>query len=210
MIKVFDLDGTLLDSNNIWREIDERFVQRRGLELTDEYTEFVSHAIFPVSAQFTREYYHLDETEEEIMAEWYEMAGDAYAYQLPLKPNVRAYLDRCARNGEKMIVYTSSVPSLCRAALSRHKLLPYFDELYFAQELLLEKKYPASFAKLAEIVGEKPSDCVLFDDSPVACTAAKEAGWNVVGIREAFFAHHQDTLNQVCDRVISDFCELLS
>lgn len=209
MIKVFDLDGTLLDSNNIWHEIDERFVHRRGLALTEEYTEFVSHAIFPVAARFTKDYYFLDESEDEIMAEWYEMAVDAYTHHLPLKPNVREYLDHCAQKGDKMIVYTSSVPDLCKAALERHKLLPYFEELYFAQELLLEKKYSASFSKIAERLGEKAENCLLFDDSPFACTAAKDAGWKVIGIREEFFAHHQDTLDQVCDLVITDFRELL-
>ena len=37
MIKVFDLDGTILDSNGVWRWVDETFVGRHGLQLTDEY-----------------------------------------------------------------------------------------------------------------------------------------------------------------------------
>ena len=210
MTKVFDLDGTLLDSNNIWRDIDERFVHRRGLRLTEEYTEFVSHAIFPVAAQFTKEYYHLSESTDEIMAEWYAMAEDAYTNQLPLKPHVKAYLDRCTENKDRMVVYTSSVPELCRSALRRHALIPYFESLYFAQELKLEKKYPTSFLRLAEMLGEKPENCILYDDSPVACAAAKKAGWQVIGIKENFFAHHEATLEQVCDRVISDFFELMN
>ena len=141
MIKVFDLDGTLLDSNGIWREIDEAFVCRRGLALTDEYNEFVSHAIFPVAAKYTKEYYHLEDSEESIMQEWYEMAENAYTDQLPLKPHVRPYLEQCAANGERLVLYTSSVPALCRAALKRHDLERFFEGLYFAQELGLEKKY---------------------------------------------------------------------
>ena len=208
MTKVFDLDGTLLDSNAIWREIDEEFVRRRGLKLTPEYNEYVSHAIFPLAAKFTKEYYHLDDSETDIMAEWHAMAQDAYTNHLPLKPNVKAYLDQCARRGERMVVYTSSVPDLCRAALARHGLPTYFETLFFAQELMLEKKYPESFTRLAQLLGEDPEDCILFDDSPRACSAAKNAGWQVIGISDPFFNEYKDTLPQMCDRVISDF-ELL-
>ena len=137
------------------------------------------------------------------------LAKDAYENQLPLKPGVRAYLSQCAAKGERMAVYTSSVPELCKAALKRHELDKYFEALYFAQELMLEKKYPDSFVSLAKLVGEMPQDCVLFDDSPHACTAAKTAGWRVIGLRDAFFARHQDTMQRVCHHLISNFTELI-
>ena len=49
MVKVFDLDGTILDSNGIWRRVDEIFVGRYGFELTDEYNELSLIHIFPWS-----------------------------------------------------------------------------------------------------------------------------------------------------------------
>ena len=59
MVKVFDLDGTLLDSNGIWRWVDETFLYQYGHELTDEYNAYVSHAIFPDAAHFTKVYYNI-------------------------------------------------------------------------------------------------------------------------------------------------------
>ena len=66
----FDLDGTLIDSNGVWLQVDHTFLGRRGLEITPEYTYTVGHSIFPVAARFTKEYYHLADTPEDIMAEW--------------------------------------------------------------------------------------------------------------------------------------------
>lgn len=209
MIKVFDLDGTILDSNGIWRSIDEQFVKRHGCQLTDEYNEFVSHAIFPVAAKYTREYYHLSESEEEIMEAWLELARDAYSHELPLKPDVKPYLEQCKENKERMALFTSSEPSLCRAALRHHGLLPYFEELYFAQELRLEKRYVSSFQSLSELLGAPPSDCTLFDDSPLACASAKQAGWKVVGVYDPFFDHRKTEMQQVCDQFIPGFHTLL-
>lgn len=209
MVKVFDLDGTLLDSNGVWRWVDETFVGRHGLQLTDEYNEYVAHAIFPDAAQFTKAYYHLEESEEDIMAAWYELAYDAYASELSLKPGARAYLAQCMAKGERMVLYTSSQPSLCRAALAHHHIEDCFEQLLFAQELKLEKKYADSFLQLSQMLEEIPAQCLLYDDSPLSCTSAKAAGWQVIGVEDPFFAHHRQELDRQCDRVIRGFQELL-
>ncbi|MFQ9771119.1 MAG: hypothetical protein ACLRX4_06015 [Oscillospiraceae bacterium] len=77
---LFDLDGTLIDSNGIWAEVDRTFLARRGYPYTKEYYEGVAHTIFPLAAVFTKEYCHLSESTDEIMAEWMELAKDNYAH----------------------------------------------------------------------------------------------------------------------------------
>ena len=67
---LFDMDGTLIDSNGIWKDVDTEFLARRGLPYTQAYYEGVAHTIFPLAAKFTKEFCHLPESEEEIMAEW--------------------------------------------------------------------------------------------------------------------------------------------
>ena len=54
---LFDFDGTLVDSNGVWVEIDNGFLARRGLTPTREYSDTVGHSIFPIAAQFTKDYY---------------------------------------------------------------------------------------------------------------------------------------------------------
>ena len=65
---LFDMDGTLIDSNGIWKDVDTEFLARRGLPYTHAYYEGVAHTIFPLAAKFTKEFCHLPESEEEIMA----------------------------------------------------------------------------------------------------------------------------------------------
>ncbi len=203
MFKVFDLDGTLLDSNGIWREVDLKFADQMHLDLTQEYLDFVSHATFPASAAYTKEYYHLSMSEKDIMDTWYAMVDDAYSHELPLKEGALTYLRHCAENGDRMLMYTSSVPSLCLSALERHGIAHYFEHIYFAQELGLEKKHPASFCSISEQLNVAPCTCTLYDDSPVACRAAHKAGWTVVGVYDELFSTEQDTLLHCCNRVVS-------
>ena len=205
----FDMDGTLIDSNRIWKDVDREFLARRGLPYTKAYYEGVAHTIFPLAAKFTKEFCRLPESEEAIMAEWMDMAGDLYGTSVPVKPGVRAYLDKLRAAGERLIVVTSAVPVHCRTALTHLGLMPYFERIIFAHDLQLEKKDPQLWRLTAELMGVAPADCTLYDDSVEACRGAKAAGMHTVGVADPYFASTADEMARTCDRYISSFGELL-
>lgn len=207
---IFDMDGTLTDSNGIWKDVDIEFLARRGLPYTREYAQGVAHTIFPLAAEFTKAYAHLTESTDEIMAEWLEMAGDVYAKDVPVKPGVIPYLEQCRAQGERMVVLTSSVPQHCRAALHHLDLEQYFEKIYFANELMMEKKNPEIFRYAARDMGVPVEECTMFDDSISACRAAREAGMTVVGVHDPFFDDTQAEMRQVCHRYILNFEEMMS
>ncbi len=205
---IFDLDGTLIDSNGVWAEVDKIFLARHNAPYTKEYHERVAHMILTNCAVFTKEYLHLEESCEEIIAEWMELSRGQYN-QVPLKDHVRDYLERCKEAGHRMAVFTACVPEHCRTALEHHQLTPYFEQVIYAQELGEDKKSPAIFRKVAEMLGVSPSQCVLFDDSLTACKAAKAAGMTVVGVYDAHFRDSEPDMREHCDQYIYGFGELL-
>lgn len=206
----FDLDGTLLDSNGVWIKVDDDFLGRRGLVATPEYTFTVGHSIFPVSAQFTKDYYHLPDSPEDIMAEWRSMAYDAYAHTIPLKPGAVALLDKLKARGERMALLTASLPELCQAAITRHGLDPYFEGMFFSQEVGMEKRNPEVYPLAAKRFGVEPRECTLFEDAPHNCAAAQKAGFTVVGVYDEFFASSWDEVVKNSHRAIRSLEELLA
>lgn len=206
---LFDLDGTLIDSNQAWVEVDNSFLFRRGLAPTEEYNRVVGQSIFPVAAQFTKMYYGLKETPQQIMDEWMSLIGEAYGRQIPVKPGAREFLERCAADGERMALVTACVPQLCHTVLARHGLDRFFPQILFAQELGVEKRDPRFFRAVLTHLGVSPRDCTLFEDSPAACRTAKEAGIRVVGVYDPFYQDHREEMEMVCDRYIGSFAELL-
>ncbi len=206
---LFDLDGTLIDSNGVWVEVDKTFLARRGAPYTREYYEGVAHTILPNCAIFTKEFLHLEESCEEIIAEWMTLAAGKYGTEVPLKPHVKDYLDRCREAGHRMAVFTACVPEHCQAAMDHLGLTPYFERVIYAQELGVDKKDPEIFRRVAESLGVRPRDCVLFDDSLTACKAAKAAGMTVVGVYDDYFQDAAADLRELCDQYIRDFGELL-
>lgn len=205
---LFDLDGTLIDSNGVWKEIDRVFLHRRGLEYTHAYYQGVAHTAFPMAAQFTKDYCNLSESCEEIMAEWMDLAAHAYD-DVAIKPGVRAYLKQCKAQGRPMAIVTASIPLHCHKALQHLKLEKYFDRITFSQALGLEKKNPEIWLRAAKDAGVDPRDCTVFDDSAAACNGARQANMRVVGVYDQYFASDQKHLRQVCDIYLHSFEELL-
>lgn len=206
---LFDMDGTLIDSSGIWLQIDLDFTTRHGLQHTKEYHDFVAHTSAPTAAQFTKEYYNLADSVESIMQEWNDQALYEYTHTIAAKPAVKAYLEQCRAGGERMAILTSCAPNLCYAALERNALRAYFEQVYFAQEIGIEKSDPALFSAVAARMGVQPEACTLYDDSPISCRSAKRAGMRVIAVHDALFADEEAQLRASCDGYIHSFGELL-
>ena len=204
----FDLDGTLIDSNGVWKNVDREFLAKRNIPYTHAYYEGVAHTALPLAAEFTKEYCKLEESCEEIIAEWMEMSRDMYA-RVPLKPGVRAYLKQCKAEGRRMAIVTSSVPEHCYTALKKLDIEKYFENVTFAQQAGMHKKLPDVWLAAAEKNGERPEDCTVFDDSFAACQGARSAKMRVIGVHDKFFGQYERQMRQFCDVYIKSFEELL-
>ena len=205
---IFDLDGTITDSNGLWLEVDIEFLSRRGLAPTAEYEDTVARSIFPAAAVYTKEYYRLADAPEAIMAEWEALADRHYRELVPLKPGAEALLRRFRAEGRPMALFTACRPAHCRAVLERFALTPYFQHIVYAEELGLEKHDPACFTRLCELIGAPPEGCVLFDDNPGNCATARAAGMRTVGVYDDFYAGRQEELKAVSSRYVRSLEEL--
>ena len=206
---IFDLDGTLLDSNGLWGEVDEEFLARRGLAVTGEYAEAISRCIFPTAAVYTKEYYHLPDSPADIMAEWDALAAHHYRDLAPLKAGAAELLAKYRAENVPMAMFTACRPELCRMALERFGLTGYFQHIVYAEEIGREKHDPACFIRLSELLGVSPAECTLFDDSPANCATARAAGMRVVGVYDDLYAGRQDEMRGLCGRYVGSLDELL-
>ena len=66
---IFDLDGTILDSTQVWAKVDMDFLGRRGIPVSKEYMQEIKTHTFESGSVYTKEKYNLPESTEEIMKE---------------------------------------------------------------------------------------------------------------------------------------------
>jgi len=138
-----------------------------------------------------------------------ELAREAYGCRIPLKPGARELLERFRQAGEPMALVTACVPDLCRAVLARHGLEPYFERIIFCQELGLEKGSPEVFLRSARLLNAAPEECTLYDDSPSACAAARQAGLTVIGVYDPFYDHCRQEMAAICHQYVTGLESLL-
>ena len=162
-----------------------------------------------MAAQYTKDYNHLPDDPEDIMAEWRSMAHDAYAHTIPLKPGADQLLRKLKAQGYRMALLTASLPELCQAAITRHGLDPYLEGMFFSQEAGMEKRNPEVYPIAARRFGAEPQDCVLFEDAPHNCAAAREAGFAVVGVYDHFFDASWEDVVKNSHRAVKSLEELL-
>ena len=74
---IFDLDGTLVESNGVWSQIDIDFLGERGFEVPDDYGKVVSAMDFRQAAIYTKERFGLPESIEQIGA-GFQTGSDIY------------------------------------------------------------------------------------------------------------------------------------
>lgn len=205
----FDLDGTLIDSNGVWLQVDYAFAEKRGKVVTEEFTYAMGHSIFPVAARITKEWYQLEESPEEIMAEWQAMAYEAYAHTIPLKEGAAELLEKLKSEGQDMAILTAGLPELAKAAIQRHGLEKYFKGLFFAHNAGLEKRDPEVYRLAAKKFGVSPADCTLYEDAPYNCEAARKAGFTVIGVYDDFYVNVWGDVVNNSDRAVRSLRELL-
>lgn len=180
---LFDLDGTVFDSVELWHEIDDIFLAKRGRTPDDEYKRSIAVLGFTKTAYFTIDYYGLDDTPEQLMREWTELAADAYANTVPLFDGAKEYLEECRAAGVKVAAVTSLRGEFARSCLQNNGALHCFTHIFTADEVGLSKNSPEIYLHAARVLGVDPALCVVFDDVPEPLRSAKDAGMTAVAVR---------------------------
>jgi beta-phosphoglucomutase-like phosphatase (HAD superfamily) len=172
---LFDMDGVLLDSERIYREIFIAAALLEGCDIAHRYDAFIGRSNADCYA-LLREW-HPGVDYQKISAEarrlWDERCpGDA----VPLKDGVHAALDRLDVLGLPRAVATSTAGERARAKLGASGLLTRFAAVVGGDEVRAAKPAPDLYLEAARRIGADPRRCLALEDSVIGFTAARAAG----------------------------------
>jgi HAD superfamily hydrolase (TIGR01509 family) len=204
---IFDMDGTLVDSMHVWEKIDVDFFEKRGIDTPPDYFEAVVAMGIRETADYTIKRFALNETTDEVIREWEDMAAYEYAHNISLKPNVREYLTRLRGKRMKMAIATSSPIELVETALGHNDIRDYFDCICTSDEAGRGKEFPDVFLLAAKKLGVSPENCLVFEDTLAAAKSAKTADMAVWGVYDETGADRWEELMKVSDGFLYDFSE---
>jgi len=183
---IFDLDGLLIDSEPVWREVEKHVFGGLGIPLTDDLCRTTMG--LPV---------------DEVVAYWYERAPwperdlrsvenaivggviEAIRTRGTAMPGVRHALSLTETLGLRRAIASSSHEILIEAALKRLGLDDAFEVVVSAEHEPFGKPHPGVYLTAAHGLGVDPTACVAIEDSPNGVRAAKAAGMRCIAVPEA-------------------------
>ena len=183
-LAVFDVDGVLLDSMGIWKQVGDETLERNGIVLDPETRKWIDTLTVGEVAAYLNERYHLCDTDEEIEREICGAVEAAYDTSIPTKPHVPELLRWLREHGVRMCILTASEAYYVKSACERLDILRYFDRLYTCSEIGWSKYETECFAHVLQEMDVSPQEAVMFEDSIHALTTAQEAGMRTVGVED--------------------------
>lgn len=206
---IFDLDGTLLDSTDVWNQVDEEFFAERGLVLPKDYAKTISPMGFRGAAEYTIERFNLKETVAQVTAQWHSMAQKKFAEQVSLKPYVKKYLEMLKADGIKLCIATASHEDLFMPSLEHNGICHLFDSFTTTQEVGRGKGFPDIYLKAAEKNSTPVENCVVYEDIYECIKSAKSGGFFTVAVYDEKSKEDEEKMRHLSDRYINSFSELL-
>lgn len=175
---LWDMDGTLLDSEKLWDMALRELAGQYGRELTDTVRHALIGASGPNAFRILFEGLGIEHTLEAVeqAAQWMEArVTELFRGPVPWRPGARETLDLVRAAGVPMALVTNTKRSLAEYGLDTIGR-EYFGATVCADEVPHGKPAPDVYLRAAELLGVTPERAVAIEDSPTGSIAAQAAG----------------------------------
>ena len=179
---VFDMDGLMLNTEDVFELAGNELLMRRGLEMTDGIRRAMigrrPHEAFDAMKALTG----ITESNEDLMEETRDLFAGFAEDHLDCMPGLATLLDLIESLQLPRAVATSSPRRYMEEMLGRFDLLHQFQFTLTAEDVTHGKPHPEIYLKAAEQHGVEPSAMLVMEDSEAGTRAAAAAGAFVVAV----------------------------
>lgn len=179
---VFDLDGLMFNTEELYQQVGSELLRRRGKLFTPDLLNQMMGRPGRVSLQMMIDWHTLDDTVEGLANETDEIFPEILDRALAPMPGVVDLLAALEAARIPKAIATSSGRQFTQDVLSRFDLEPRFQFLLTAEDVVDGKPHPEIYLKAAERLGLEPQQIVVFEDSHNGCRAAISAGAIAVAV----------------------------
>lgn len=205
---IFDVDGTILDSMQIWWAATGKYFDSIGVNFNAEVAEEVRELALEESLPLLIDRYKLNITPEEAIIAMKNIVKETYKTTVPIKKGCKEYIEQLHNDGVKIAVATSGFKDICETAFETVGISEYIDAYAFSSEVGVGKDKPDVYLLAAEKIGIKPHDCMVFEDIERGIKSAKSAGFETCAVYDETNAQITDVLKQSADHYITGWVEL--
>lgn len=178
---IFDVDGTILDSMEVWNTLASQYVQSLGMVPEKNLDEIVSDMSLEQSATYLKNHYKISKQEERIISEVLNFISDFYEYEVNLMPGFKEFI---SHYDSINVIGTSCDEELVKIALNRLGVLNYFEDIITCSKVNKSKDDPDFYLACAQALNQRPEDIIVFEDADYCIDVAKKVGFKVIKIKD--------------------------
>ena len=202
---IFDMDGTILDSGEMWDGVAEAVVRQFGYVPKPTIRQDTLPLGMREFAPFLKADYQMAEPVEEIDRAVEDQVRSYYLRQASLKPGAMAFLQALKAAGVKLAVATATERQFVEPALEAAGALDLFDGIFTCPEVGRGKRHPDVYRAAAGALGADPSCAWVFEDALYAVETAKRGGFRVCAVADAAAAFQRPEIQALADCYLEDF-----
>jgi HAD superfamily hydrolase (TIGR01509 family) len=179
---VFDLDGLLFNTEELYQFVGTELMRRRAKTFEDELIHKIMGRPQQVALQMMIDWHGLDTTVEILARETEELFAEILGERLAFMPGAARLLDSLELAGIPKAIATSSGRRFVKNVLGHFHLEPRFQFILTGEDVKHGKPDPEIYLKAAEQFGLKPREIMVLEDSQNGCRAAVAAGAFAVAV----------------------------
>jgi HAD superfamily hydrolase (TIGR01509 family) len=203
---IFDLDGVLLDSEQVWDAARRQLIEDSGGRWSESATQDMMGMSSTEWSRYMHEELGLKMPPEEISAAVVKRIEGLYREHLPLIPGAREAVERVAARWPLGLASSANRPVI-EVVLELSGLGDFFETTVSSEEVARGKPAPDVYLEAAQRLGMDPALCAAVEDSSSGILSAHAAGMRVVAIPNRTFPPSEDAL-KAADAAISSLQEL--
>jgi HAD superfamily hydrolase (TIGR01509 family) len=206
---IFDMDGTLIDSEPMWKKAERQIFSSVGVEVTDELS---SHTLWMTTREVTEFWFNhfpwsgksLDQVENEVVERVAELISDEGV----ALEGVHEILSFFKSKNFKIGLSTNAPSRLIPIVLKKLNIYHYFDATSSSESEIKGKPDPAVYLTTAKRLNVDPAKCIAFEDSVSGIISANKANMKTVVVPPiSEFADEKYEISYIKLRRLSEFTD---
>lgn len=203
---IFDMDGLMVNSEDLWEETERRYFNRKGHTYSnEEFDGLLMGRNKEESATVIKERLGLEDSIESIISERYALIRTLCEERLELMPGLLPLLESLPERQMTLALASSSPMDQIHFVLDRFGLRRHFSAIVSGDMVQRGKPAPDIYLLAAERIGKEPYVCVALEDTVNGARAAKAAGMVCLAIPDK---RQRDLDFSMADGVFSSLEEL--